>query len=465
MQAPDIGLRERLVRATLILSVTLGSLLNRGGVTTLQRAAVLVILAIGAVLALTGGRPRTSPGRATTLWAFVACVVVSFLRFAAAPILPITARTMIGLALMLMLVTVLGFCALLAPPDIRIFERRLRCVLFAPVCFVALNLGLYVLGFSFPTTPGEPKGSNGQSQLLSLIGVHGGRVNLPLNPGVNGGGEMAGLALVICVVLAYRGGRKQQSVAILGAIVSLVTVFLTDSRGALVFALLTLALVTILPRWTKRVVVIIPTLLPIAPAIILFALGQLASFSAVLSRNEGDFVTATGRQAVWSVVLKFLGHPHAQDLIGYGAYGQVRSGVGFQYSYVFPGLLHPQFATAHNIALQTILDMGYVGLAIFLIFLMVSINSARLLNQRIGTPESTALLAALIALSLLGADEAFPGLAGIYLLLSLIVLACAAIRVLEPARSRATTSDPAIRDLYLTGEASNRPARPQIPSC
>jgi O-antigen ligase len=194
------------------------------------------------------------------------------------------------------------------------------------------------------------------------------------------------------------------------------------------YALLALVIMAVVPRWARRAVVILPILLLSAPAIILFIVGQLGSLSSTFSRNPGDFVTATGRSKIWSIVGQFLSHPHVEDLIGYGAYGQVRSGVSAQYAYLFH-IEHPEFVSAHNIALQTVLDMGYIGLAVFVFFLMVVINSARASNQKTDTPESAALLAALIALSLFGASEALPGLAGIYLLVSLVVLACAAIRV------------------------------------
>jgi O-antigen ligase len=162
-----------------------------------------------------------------------------------------------------------------------------------------------------------------------------------------------------------------------------------------------------------------------------------------LNRNSGNgtFATATGRSKIWSIVVQFLSHPHAEDLIGYGAYGQVRSGVGYQYAYLFSYTEHPEFANVHSVALQTILDMGYIGLALFLIFLVVAINSARSSYQRSHTPESAALLAALVALSLFGASEALPGLAGIHLLVALVVLGCAAIRTPASARRGSTLFD------------------------
>jgi O-antigen ligase len=426
--------------------------MNLGGVTTLQRAFVLVVLILGTILSLPGGRLQTTLGRAAAVCVFVACTVVSYLRFAAVPITPIGARTMIGLALMLMIVTAFALCALLAPADTYTRQRRLRCALFSPVCFVALNLGLYLAGFRFPATPTEQKTSYGSSQLLGLMHVHVTRVNLPLNPGVNGGGQMGGLALVICVALAYCSRGRLRGVAVSGAIMSLVTILLADSRGALIFAFVTLVVMMVLPRWTRRIAATIPVMLLIGPAIILFVLGQLSGLSASLSRTGSDFETATGRQAVWSTVLRFLSHPHVQDLVGYGAYGQVRSGVGFQYSYLFPYASYPQFSNTQNIVLQTILEVGYVGLAVFLVFLMVSVNSARRLDQSTGTPESTALLAALIVLSIIGADEALPGLAGVYLLVSVIVLACAAIRVPSSTRVRPKALDHAMAP-HLTANA------------
>jgi O-antigen ligase len=422
--------RERVVCALLILSMTLGSLINVG-TTTVQRTSAVVIVAVGLLLALPGGSLRTTSLRAVAFWAFAGCLLISLLRFAASPIPPVSARTVLGIALMITAVTGFAFCALLAPADRRTRQRRLRCALYSPACFIAINLGLYAVGFSFPST-GQSQPNNGSAQLLGLLGIHTSRVNnMPLSPGSNGTGEAAALAIVICAALSYRSRGAQRLVAVSGILASIPTILLVDSRGPLAYALLALAIVAFVPRRSMRGIAFIPLLLPIAPAIILFVAGQVGSLSSSLSRNAGNgsFVTATGRSKIWSTVVHFLSHPHAEDLIGYGAYGQVRSGLGAQYAYLFRYVEHPEFANVHNIALQTVLDMGYIGLVVYLFFLMVVINSARVSHQRAGTPESAALLAALIALSLFGASEALPGLAGVYLLFSLLVLGCAAIRV------------------------------------
>jgi hypothetical protein len=445
------------VCALLVLSVSLGSLVQLGGVTTTQRELVLLVLLTGLILALPGGRLRTTIGRGAAICAFVGCTAVSYLRFAAAPIAPVSSRVMIGLALMLFIVTAFALCALLAPANPATRRRRLLCALFSPVCFVVLDLFLYAVGFHFPTLSIEGEGNEGPAQILGLIGIHATRADLPLSPGLNGTGEAAALSLVICVTLAYRGRGRLRLVSLLGVPASLTVVLLTDSRGPMVYALLALIMLAVLPKASKRVVAAIPILLPISSAIVLFVVGHLGGISESLNRNpgSGSFETATGRSQVWSIVGNFLSHPHVEDLVGYGAYGQVRSGVGLQYAYLFSYKAHPEFTSVHNIALQTILDTGYIGLAFFVWFLVVAINSARVSHQEMQSPESAALLAALIALTLFGASEALPGLAGIYLLVSVIILACAAIRVMPTnAYGRATTS-------RFTAEASSIPTTPR----
>jgi O-antigen ligase len=426
-----LPLREKTVCALLLLCVSLASLMNLGGLHTSEHELVLVVLFVGLILALPGGRLRTTPGRFMVVCAFVACTVVAYLRFAAAPIAPFSGRILTGLALMLMIVTAFALCALLAPADAITRRRRMLCALFSPVCFAALDLVLYIVGFHFPAAQSEIKGNNGSAQLLGLIGIHSPRVSLPLNPGLNGTGESAALVLVICAVLAYRSRGSLRWISGLGVLVGLVSVLLTDSRGPLAYALAAVLILILLPRWAKRVVAAVPILLPLAPAIILYVVGHLGSVGETLNRGQGNgsFVTATGRSKIWSIVVEFLSHPHAEDLIGYGAYGQVRSGVSSHYAYIFRYQEHPEFNSTHNIAFQTILEMGYIGLGLYLLFLVMAVNSARISHQRANTPESAALLGALIALSLFGASEALPGLAGgIPLLVSLILLTCIAIR-------------------------------------
>jgi O-antigen ligase len=96
----------------------------------------------------------------------------------------------------------------------------------------------------------------------------------------------------------------------------------------------------------------------------------------------------------------------------------------------------PQFNSVHNVALQLILDTGLIGLAFFLWLLVKAIGGAFAARQASRSPESEALLGGLIVLSLLGSDEAVPGLAAISLLVVVVLMGCAAIRSPVPVRAR-----------------------------
>jgi O-antigen ligase len=437
-----VGSRERTIRFVLLWSAVLGSLVDTGGVTTDERAAALIVIAIGVVAALPGGL-RTTMGAAVALWAFVLVTVASYLRGVVQPLPLLSARVMLGLAIMLFLVALLGFFAMLAPMSEATRRARLRCVLFSPVVFTMLNLALYLVGFHLPTTTALPASgsppSNGAAEVLGLLGIGASRASLPLTAGIDGAGAIAALSLVVCVFLAGRNGPpRSRRFALAGLVCSIVTILLVDSRGPLVWAVIALALMAALP-WLRRGIGALPLALPFAPAIILFVLGKLGAFSATFSRGTStttDFVSATGREQVWSIIINFLSHINGELIYGWGAYGQARSGVSYRYAYLFAGQPNPQFFSAHNVVLQIILDTGLIGLVFFLWLLVKAISGAFAAYQASGLPESKALLGGLIVISLLGSDEAVPGVATISLLILLLLMVCAAIRSTAPVRAR-----------------------------
>jgi hypothetical protein len=428
-----VGARERFVRLILIADVTLGSLVDLTGISTPARGAIIAVMLVGVVAAFPGGEPRITGPRSLALWAFVTVTAISYLRFALDPIAPVTARSLYGLFAMLILSAIFAYCALLAPATRSLQRQRLRCALYAPVVFVEVNLILWIVGFSLPTDITQSSGGPNTSEMLSLIGLHVTRVNFPLSPGINGAGSIAAVALVICSrLLLGRQRDERRRPIVVGIAASIATIALADSRGALVFGIVALGLSSVsLRRWATAM----PLALPLAPAIILFAVGRLGSLTPSLSRQQGDFVTATGRETIWDNVVRFLGHPHVQDLVGYGAYGQTRTGIGWMDAYLFPGVQYPQFNSVHSLALQTILDTGWIGLAVLIWFLVVAFSSAYRTASGQRSLESGALLGALMALMLIGSDEALPGIGGFYLVIALVTLGTAGMRVVAPARA------------------------------
>jgi O-antigen ligase len=431
--------RELTVRLVLVWSAVLGSLVDLPGVTTAQRTAALLVLAAGVVAALPLGI-RTTLGGASALWPFVLVTVLSYLRDVVQPLPLLSARVMLAIAIMVTLVALLGFCSMLAPMREATRRGRLQCVLLAPVVFTILNLVLYVVGFRFPSGPGSSaavgSSSPGADELLGLLHISASRASFPLTPGVDGAGAIAALALVVSALLASSGSKRQRLFGIAGIASSIATILLVDSRGPLLWAICALAIIAALPV-LRRGVGALPFAILLLPTLLLYVLSKLSALSTVFSRTDGttDFTTATGREQIWSIVLNFLSHQGGELLYGWGAYGQVRSGVGYRYAYLFPGQLNSQFFSAHNGILQIVLDTGLIGLVMFLWFLVRTIDGAYSAYQASRTSEAKALLGGLMVIGLLGTDEAVPGLATISLLIAVILMGCAAIRIGVPARA------------------------------
>ena len=115
------------------------------------------------------------------------------------------------------------------------------------------------------------------------------------------------------------------------------------------------------------------------PLLVLIDLGSVVeSFFNLLginfSRNEGDVASFSNRDIIFGLALLgfFLEGGISNILFGYGAYGQVVSGISESYAFIFQwSYANPYEAHVHNSALQILLDYGIVGLMLF-IYLTIS---------------------------------------------------------------------------------------------
>ena len=85
---------------------------------------------------------------------------------------------------------------------------------------------------------------------------------------------------------------------------------------------------------------------------------------SVSRAGEQSTGSLSGRPFIWSIIFISLSQFQPQHLVGFGAYGQVASGVSLQYAFLFPPTLIG--ASAHNTLLQLVLDTGYLGAALYL---------------------------------------------------------------------------------------------------
>jgi hypothetical protein len=302
-----------------------------------------------------------------------------------------------------LLVALGTFAFLREPRDVQ-RARYVRALCWAPVVFVAANVVLHVLGVS---PAGELSADSGQpATMLGLLGVPTDRVVFPMSGGLNGVGPTAAAALVICATFVLR--RTQVKLAILGALVSLYVILAIDSRGALLFGALAFALVTIAPRARKRGLGWVAILLPVLPVVLVLALTGLAETDAGTKLDRGaseGLSTGTGRTVVWGQVASVLTKPRIEHLVGYGQNGQVTSGASLGYAYLFRNEPDPLSRSAHSVVLQTVLDVGWIGL-LCLIVLAKTVLSR--LGRRAGDASCVALLTGTLALFLIGIVQSDP---------------------------------------------------------
>lgn len=296
------------------------------------------------------------------------------------------------------LLTILAMFAFLREPSAEHRARHLAALCWAPVAFVATAVALHLVGF---VSPGQDLGGTSASAtMLHLLHVSTHRVAFPMSGGLNGIGPSAAAALVVCIVFVQR--RERRNLAIVGGLLSLYVILAIDSRGALLFSLLAVGVITFIPRAKRRRLGLAAIALPVLPVFLVIALGGLAktSVGASLNRSSTETInTGTGRTLVWQRVLDVLDEPRIADIWGYGQSGQVTSGVSASYAYLFVSDADPQAHTAHNLVLQTALDSGWVGVLSLLALVGVVLSRlARLAPD----PHYTALAAAALALLLLG---------------------------------------------------------------
>jgi O-antigen ligase len=119
--------------------------------------------------------------------------------------------------------------------------------------------------------------------------------------------------------------------------------------------------------------------------------------------------TGNGRIYIWQATQRQLEHSDIFHLLfGFGADGQVTSGASLQYAYLFEGTPNPLLVHVHNLALQTLLDMGIVGLVLLVVTVVIAIARPEATNRLSPGGPVAVLLAGALMLFVTGATETSP---------------------------------------------------------
>jgi exopolysaccharide production protein ExoQ len=183
-------------------------------------------------------------------------------------------------------------------------------------------------------------------------------------------GEFAALAVLLSIYEIILPGRRR----VWGFIVLVISgylIFMSESKGSLGCALLAAILATLVMFVSRK--------LRVSPALVLL---PLPICYAILSRMVGDLInriswyiygnyTVSGRVFIWNFVDSEIAK---RPLLGWGYRSFWLVGPDSP-ALVDAGGWVKTMPSAHNGYLETILDTGYIGLIVFIIFLFTTLHA------------------------------------------------------------------------------------------
>jgi len=249
----------------------------------------------------------------------------------------------------------------------------MRYVFAGLIFYLGANVIFHLMGMENQT---EIYLKNFDSVMLSLIGIETSRVYYPLAEGINPFGMVGGAGFVMSVAMGISNLRNRSKdirswiITILGVSLGFYIILTTDSRGALLFAILTTGLIVFGLLFINEIgfwfcLLVQPTALLARENII-----RNLAFISPLIRSNSDVLS--GRGVIWQAGIEHLSTFNWIHLVGYGLSGQTISGVVEEYNHLFISYININRISLHHFGLQTIYDFGYIGLllAYSLMFLM-----------------------------------------------------------------------------------------------
>jgi hypothetical protein len=399
-----------LVLATAAFSIVFARLPVIAGGRLLQAAAfVPFVICLGWAGPRRAGR-RSAPWPAFLAALLLGVVAIEMLRGASAGVYSSTTDAVIDIAL-LATIAVFATWLLTSAADEHERARRLGALALAPATYVAVNVALQALrGFlPFPLPENTTVATGTSATVLAKLGVYVTRVDFPLASGVNSFGAIAAAGLAASLtMLLLRVPHPPRALLIGSAAICLYGLLATDSRIPLAVTVLVVAALRLAPR--LRPALPVALYVPFSAFLLLRLLASVAGLSSAeqLSRAGEDVASGNGREYVWEAVWHALSRFEPQQLVGWGAEGHITSGVSQHYAFVFPPNLGPTAFTTHNLALQTILDGGYLALALLVVVTFMTIKRLQLAAHQAPGSPAIGLVAATIVLVASGTTEALP---------------------------------------------------------
>lgn len=304
-----------------------------------------------------------------------------------------------------------GFSLFLIPRDYLELAKLRRGLYYCLAIYVAFNVLLHLVGVESAREI-VVHDSLGSATILGAFGVNVDRVAFATASGLGPFGVVSGVVTLFGTMLFL--GSKSLNFKIVGLCILLIGLYAllrTDARAAAFWLLVTPFVYFIGWGKLKKFLPLLPFVSLIMP-ILAMALALIVASTPLgdmLGRSAGsdNVATLSNRTVIWDSVFHELNDFTPAHFVGFGARGQVASGVGSKYAEVFEGdfAQNVEQKTAHNFALQTILDVGYIGLFLWMLLLARAIIG----TTRLGRGQDAEIhIVFIIYVLLVGATEVVP---------------------------------------------------------
>ena len=286
----------------------------------------------------------------------------------------------------------------------------MRYVFIGLIFYLGVNVIFNLLGMENQT---EIYLRNFDSVMLSMIGIETSRVYYPLSEGINHFGLLGGAGFVMSVTMGISNFKNRSKdirswiITILGVSLGFYIILTTDSRGALLFAIITTGLIVFGQLFGNEIVfwfclLVQPTALLLRVNII-----QNLTFITPLIRSDSDVLS--GRGVIWQAGIEHLSTFNWIHLVGYGLSGQTISGVVEKYNHLFISYINMNRISLHHFGLQTIYDFGYIGLLlVFSLMFLMGITLVKQIKANLENQEDLLAFVFLLYILLAGSISTIP---------------------------------------------------------
>jgi len=262
-------------------------------------------------------------------------------------------------------------------------RRSIMLLLVPSAAFVFIDITLYLNGIHVGVKASAE--SEAPSVMARMLGLDLRRAHFSLGGNHNNFALFMGgiLLLALSFLVLYAQDQKHKLFNYFAIAVVGFALLVADVRGVFLGLVLSLGAWYAIKQFRWRTLPYTFIFIPLALLLafpffqeIMKLLGS--SFITDLSRggDASDVFTFNNRTYIWAGCLNFLADFEPAHLVGYGQAGHLTSGAYIEWAWFFPKTV------THNLYLQYILDVGYVGFISLLAVLCISIREGILLLRK-----------------------------------------------------------------------------------